>query len=127
MDHRTERISEAIREELAELIGYEMSDPRVFNVVVTDVHVSPDKRKALVRIGIQNDANPAVVLDALEHGKSFLKRELGVRLDMYRIPDLHFEVDEAAMLGGRLDHLLKRIRKGRPRESGPDPEKKALE
>ena len=29
MDHRTERISEAIREELAELIGYEMADPRV--------------------------------------------------------------------------------------------------
>ena len=27
-DHRTERISEALREELAELIGYELNDPR---------------------------------------------------------------------------------------------------
>src|ERR1700688_3697322 len=108
MDHRTERISEAIREELAELVEYEMSDPRVINVAVTDVHISPDKRKALVRFAVHEGGDAASALDALEHGKSFLKRQLGIRLSMYRIPDLYFEADPTAMLGPRLDHILKR-------------------
>ncbi len=34
----------------------------------------------------------------------------------FRIPELHFEADVATELGGRMDHLLKRIKKGRPRE-----------
>lgn len=127
MDHRTQRISEAIREEIAELIGYEMSDPRVSTVVVTDVQISPDKRRAVVRIAVPpgDDAKPA--LAGLEHGKSFLKRELAARLDMFRIPELYFEPDSTAMLGDRLQHLLKRIRKGRPRDLEVPEQKKALE
>ena len=127
MDHRSERISEAIREELTELIEYEMSDPRVLNVAVTAVHISPDKRKAVVRVAVHGGDDVAQALEALEHGKSFLKRELGVRLDMFRIPDLYFEADQTAMLAGRLDHILKRIRKGRPRDTAPGDEKKAVE
>jgi ribosome-binding factor A len=118
MDHRTERISEAIREELAELIGYEMSDPRVAAVVVTDVQISPDKRKAVVRVAVSEDGGDlGAAVQALEHAKSFLKRQLAERLELFRLPDLHFEADATAMLGGRLEHLLKRIKKGRPRDA----------
>ena len=124
MDHRTLRISEAIREEVAELIGYEMSDPRVASVVVTDVHISPDKRRAVIRVGAGPDTDSKAALTALEGAKAFLKNELAARLSMYRIPDLYFEEDSAAMLGGRLQHHLKRIKKGRPREEPDDPEKK---
>ena len=52
--HRTERISEALREELTELIGYELSDPRVASATVTGIEVSPDKRHALVRIRVDD-------------------------------------------------------------------------
>jgi ribosome-binding factor A len=41
--HRAERVSEAIREELGEIISYELSDPRIGDAVVTEVLVSPDK------------------------------------------------------------------------------------
>ena len=51
MDHRVERISEALREELTELIGFELSDPRMGSATVTEVQISPDKRHAFVRIG----------------------------------------------------------------------------
>ncbi|MGI8742733.1 MAG: 30S ribosome-binding factor RbfA [Bryobacteraceae bacterium] len=123
MDHRTERISEALREELSELIGYEMSDPRIGSAVVTDVHISPDKRHALIRVGVQSEQ--AVL--ALETAKGFLRRELGKRLQMYRIPELHFEADALAEAGDRMGHLLKRIKKGRPRDAPGPPEKKAVE
>lgn len=127
MDHRTQRICEAIREEVAELVGYEMSDPRLSSVIVTDVQISPDKRRCMVRVAVEKPADLAPALAALEHAKPFIKRQLAKRLDMYRIPDLNFEADSTAMLGDRLQHLLKRIRKGRPRETGGDAEKSSLE
>jgi ribosome-binding factor A len=114
--HRTERISEALREELTEMIGYELSDPRVASATVTGLEVSPDKRHALVRIRVDEGADASEALAALDHAASFLRREVARRLELFRVPELHFEADIATELGGRMDQLLKRIKKGRPRE-----------
>jgi len=119
MDHRIERITEAIREELAEMIGYELADPRLGSAIVTDVHISPDKRHAMVRVHVAEGADQKETLQALDHARSYLRRELANRLDVYRIPELHFEADSSGELGQKLDHLLKRIRKGRPRDPEP--------
>jgi ribosome-binding factor A len=118
MDHRTERITEAIREELSEMIGYEMADPRVGSAIVTEVQISPDKRHALVRVRLPDDSAKAAI-EALSHARNFLRRQLAARLTVYRIPELHFEADVASELGGKMEHLLKRIRKGRPRDPEP--------
>jgi len=117
MEHHTERISEAIREELSEMIGYEMADPRVGSAMVTDVQISPDKRHAFVRVRVSEDSDPKKTLAALDHARNFLRRELATRLDVYRIPELHFEADAATELGGKMENLLKRIKKGRPRDA----------
>ncbi len=116
MDHRTERISAALHEELAELIGFELHDPRIGSATVTEVQVSPDKKHAIVRVGISQDSDAAQTLAALEHATTFLRRELALRLELFRVPELHFEADTSTALGGRMDHLLKRIHKGRPRD-----------
>jgi ribosome-binding factor A len=118
--HRTERLAEALREELAELIAYEMSDPRVLDVTVSEVITSPDKRHAQVRIGLPGGADAKDALAALEHARGFLRLQLTERLQTYRIPELHFEPDVSVTLGPRMETLLKRVRKGRPRDSGPE-------
>jgi ribosome-binding factor A len=119
MDHRIERISEAIREELTEMIGYEMADPRLGSAIVTEVHISPDKRHAIVRVHVAEGSDPKETLKALDHARSYLRRQLADRLDVYRIPELHFDADSSSELGQKLDHLLKRIKKGRPRDAEP--------
>ena len=43
-------MSEAVREELTELIGFELDDPRLLDVTVTEVHVSPDGRYAHIKV-----------------------------------------------------------------------------
>jgi ribosome-binding factor A len=113
--HRTLRLAEALREELAELIAYEMSDPRVGDVTVSEVITSPDKRHAQIRIGLAGGGDPKEALAALEHARGFLRRTLSERLDTFRIPELHFEPDVSVTLGPRMETLLKRVRKGRPR------------
>src|ERR1039457_4786284 len=114
--HRTLRLAEALREELAELIAYEMSDPRVGDVTVSEVITSPDKRHAQVRIGLVGGGDPKEALLALEHARGFLRLQLSERLETFRIPELHFEADVSAALGPRMETLLKRMRKGRPKE-----------
>ena len=115
--HRAERISLALQEELDELIGYEMSDPRVEGVTVSEVVLSSDGKKAIVRIACRKDEKAQMdAVAALEHAKNFLKSELVQRLQMFRVPDMRFEVDVEAPTGGKLDFLLRRIKRGRPRD-----------
>jgi ribosome-binding factor A len=115
--YRAERVSEALREELDELIGYEMSDPRVAGLAVTQVLLSPDRKKAQVRLAMPaEEETRKQALEALEHARGFLKRELVTRLQLHRVPELYFAADLSVSLTGRLAHLLKRVKKGRPRE-----------
>jgi ribosome-binding factor A len=113
---RTERVSTGLREELDELINYELNDPRVGSVAVTDVHVSPDFRKAHVRLVLQGtEAEQAVSLAAINHAKQFLRHQLAERLQLFHTPDLEFETALPAGLGAKAPQILKRIRRGRPK------------
>lgn len=103
------------------MVALELEDPRLAGVQVTDIHVSPDLRVASVRLAIPgDDAAQERALEAIEHAKSFLKRELAFRLDLFRIPELRFEADLSAQTGSRMKQLLRRVRKGRPRELQPE-------
>lgn len=124
--HRAERVSESIREELEELIGYEMSDPRVGSATVSGVHLSPDFRHAHVQLLLQGSSEEqSATLDAINHAKQFLRRQLAERLQLFRTPDLHFEAALPAGLGDKVPQILKRIRRGRPRDQKAD-EKKTI-
>jgi ribosome-binding factor A len=115
---RSERLAETMREELDEIIAYELSDPRIDTAGVAEVTVSPDARQARVRVLMTGDPESQKhCLEALNGAKSFMRRELAQRIDLFRIPELHFEAAVSAGLGSRMDHLLKRVRRGRPREA----------
>jgi ribosome-binding factor A len=119
--HRSERVSEALREELGELIAYELSDPRIGDALVTEVLLSPNMRHAQVRLHLSKELNgQQETIRALEGARHFLRRELAKRLNLYRVPELHFEADVSAA-GDRLQHLLKRMRRGRPRDEEQSP------
>ncbi|MCL4401722.1 MAG: 30S ribosome-binding factor RbfA [Acidobacteria bacterium] len=116
-EHRVQRVSEAVREELAELIGFEMDDPRVASVSVTEVQVSPDSRHARVKVAVvgeEDDQRQA--LAALDHARHYIRHELASRLNLRRVPELHFEADRWAEVDTRIDVLLKRAKKTRGRE-----------
>jgi len=116
--HRTGRVSEAVRTELSEIISFEMEDPRLSDVVVTECHVSPDMRHAHVKIGVEaGNPQPLKALKALEHAANFLRHQLATRLGLRHTPELHFALDEHPEAPERIELLLKRARKTR----GTDP------
>lgn len=114
--HRAERVSESIREELEELIGYEMSDPRVGPATVSEVLLSPDFRRAHIRLLLSGSPEEqARTIEAITHAKQFLRHQLAERLQLFHTPDLHFEPALPAELGAKVPQILKRIKRGRPR------------
>lgn len=123
---RARRVSESLREELAELISYELNDPRVSMVDVTDVQIAPDMKKAVVQVTFTGEPQERdAAIEALEHARHFLRRQLAKRLQLFRMPELHFEAVTALGSPARVAQLLKRIRKGRPRDANPDAEPNA--
>jgi ribosome-binding factor A len=111
------RVSEAIREELSEIIGFEMDDPRLTAVDVTLVQVSPDSRHAVIKIASKGtEPQQNQVLAALEHASGYLRRELASRLQLRHVPELHFEQDKNPEADSRIDFLLRRAKKSRPRD-----------
>lgn len=103
-----------MREELNELISYELSDPRIGEAAVTEVLISPDFRHAYVRLSLHGEASEqAATLEALAHAKQFLRHQLSERLQLHHMPDLHFEAALPPALAAKAPQLLKRIRRQR--------------
>ena len=116
-NHRAQRVSEALREELGELISYELSDPRIAETTITEVLVSSDMKHAQVRLHfIDPGDKPDETLAALDRAKNFLRHQLAERLTLFRIPELHFESDVTQAGSPRMESLMKRIKRGRPRD-----------
>ena len=114
--HRHERVAEHIREELEELMGYELTDPRIGSVSVTEVLLSPDFRRVNIRLSLRGTAEEqAQTLLGLEHAKQFLKHQLTERLQLFRTPELYFEAALPAALAAKAPQILKRIKRGRPK------------
>jgi len=107
-DHsRTLRIAEQIQRELAELIRLELKDPRVGMVTLTDVEVTNDYAHAKVFFTTLGTGDQiAAATTGLNHAAGFLRHELGQRIKLRGIPQLHFIYDESVERGVRLSRLI---------------------
>ena len=115
-ERRTLRVSETLREELSEIIGFESQDPRLMAVEVTEVHVSPDGRHANIRVTLRGDAKAQKEsLAALAHAIGYFRHELASRLRLRHVPELHFERDKNPDVESRIAFLVKRTEKSRGR------------
>ncbi len=93
-----------------------MSDPRVGPASVAEVHLSPDFRRAHIRLILSGTPREqATTLDALSHAKQYLRQQLAERLQLFHTPDLRFEAALPPELGAKVPQILKRITRGRPR------------
>jgi len=104
---RSSRVAEQVQRELAELIRLELKDPRVGLVTITGVELTPDYAHAKVFYTTLADPSARQGIDAgLRRASSFLRRELGRRIRIHPLPELHFVFDESVERGDRLSRLI---------------------
>jgi len=108
---RQERVSERIHEEISDLLQKRTSDPRLTNVTVTDIEISPDLKRAKVfvsTLGDRDSRNNA--LEGLQHASGYIRRELAQRLSLRFVPELRFFLDDSWERGAHIDELLEQLR-----------------
>jgi len=104
---RPERFAEALKEEIAEVVGFEMDDPRLEAVTVTEVVVASDLRDARVYVlvrGTEEEIDKA--FKALRSAGEFVRQQVAMNLDLRFAPHVHFVRDTAEENASRVTDLL---------------------
>lgn len=118
MKRRTNRMGDLVRAELSDLLLRQVQDPRIKLVSLTSVDVTPDMRRAVVRVSaLGEEAQRLEALDALQHARGFLRTELSHRLRTRVTPELVFELDRGAEHSQRISDLLESLHDGRDESS----------
>ncbi|MGB7068306.1 MAG: 30S ribosome-binding factor RbfA [Pyrinomonadaceae bacterium] len=104
---RPERLAEALKVEIAEVVGFELDDPRLQAVTVTDVRVSDDLRDAKV-YALVDGGEPEIrqALRSLQHAATFVRQQVTMRLNLRHAPHLHFVRDTAEENASRIGNIL---------------------
>ena len=107
---RPERVADMLREEITQIVGYELEDPRLEMVTVTDVRVAGNLRDASVYVTVSGSEDEArAALTALRHAAIYVRKQLSLALGLRRAPELHFVRDTVEERGARVDQLLNEI------------------
>lgn len=120
---RPARVGEQIREDLSELIAREVQDPGVGFITITRVQVTPDLQQARVYYTTLGDQKARRDSQrGLQRAAPFLKRQLGRRLRLRRVPDLQFFFDDSIERHDRIEQILQELQAERAGAPKPDAE-----
>ena len=108
LSYRTERVNELMRRELVLLLKQETKDPRLKQVVITDVIVSRDLTSAKIFFSVDEDSIN-IVTPLLDKASGFFRSSLSKSLDLRHTPTLSFIYDTAPNTGARIDDLLSKL------------------
>jgi ribosome-binding factor A len=107
---RTAKVAEAVREEVSTTILFGLKDPRVKNVTVTRVEVSPDLRNAKVYVSVMGDEKTQrLTIKGLESARGFLQAKLAERVQIRYTPILHFHLDQGVKRSIEASRLLREV------------------
>lgn len=108
---RPERVGDQIRSELAELLSREVHDPGVGFLTLTQVRVTPDLQIARIYYTTLGDEKAQrESARALKRASPFLRRQLGRRLRLRRVPELEFFYDESIARHDRIERILQDLK-----------------
>jgi ribosome-binding factor A len=118
------RVADQIQRDLAEIIAFELKDPRVGMVTLTEVQVTPDYAHAKVYFTLLKDSKEEIkqTVDGLSKAAGYLRNQLGKRLHIHTLPQLHFVHDTSTSRGMQMSALIEQANATRAADDGEDAE-----
>lgn len=99
----------------------ELSDPRIFPSVVTEVVLAPGGKAARVFVAVTGgEEEEASTLDALTAARGFIRAQIRDRMGVRHVPELSFAIDRSARMTGRMEELLGRAAKRARKKTTPE-------
>jgi len=110
MSRRSDRVSEAIRSELSEIIRREMRDPRVALATISRVELAGDLSHAVVGLSaLGEEAERQAAIEAVTRARGFLRSQLAKRMRLRAVPELVFRLDRGAEHSQHMSDLLESL------------------
>ena len=116
------RVADQIQRDLAELIAFELKDPRVGMITISEVQLTPDYAHAKVFFTMLQD-DPAAIeqcLQGLAKSAGYLRNQLGKRLHIHTLPQLHFIHDTSTARGMEMSKLIDAANATRAKDDDAD-------
>jgi ribosome-binding factor A len=109
--NRPDRVGEAIRNELSQLLARDVHDPGVGFITLTKVTVSPDLQLARVYYTSMGDEKALRETEkALRRALPFLRRQIAQRVRLRRAPELEFFFDKSVAQHDRIEQILQELK-----------------
>ncbi|CAK8054043.1 30S ribosome-binding factor RbfA [Eupransor demetentiae] len=110
---RAGRLAQEIQRDVAEILLKRINDPRLQDVTITSVEVSGDLQIATIYYSLLSDkaSDQKKVAEGLEAASGLIRKELGSRLTVYKIPELRFELDNSIQYGDHIEALIRQLHK----------------
>jgi ribosome-binding factor A len=109
---RNVRLEGEIRSVLAELLRFEVKDPRLADVTVSTIRLSPDRSKARVYFSVIGDQERARQAgDGFAAAAPFMRHQLGQRMRLRVVPELEFLRDTSYEYGDHMERVFERLSK----------------
>jgi ribosome-binding factor A len=107
---RVLKVAEAVREVVSMSILTELRDPRIRDVTVTYVEVSPDLRQAKVHVSVMGEpSRQNLSLRGLQNAAGFLQQKIAQRIDTRYTPRLKFVLDQGVKHSIEVSQLLSQL------------------
>ncbi|WP_317201108.1 30S ribosome-binding factor RbfA [Janthinobacterium sp.] len=122
MPARGLRVADQIQRDLAEILTYELKDPRVGMITVTEVQITLDYAHAKVFFTMLKDSKEAIknTVEGLTAAAGFIRGQLGKRLHIHTLPALHFVYDSSSSRGMEMSLLIDKANSVRAADAEPD-------
>lgn len=115
---RTDRLADAIQQEMARYIQQELKDPRLGLVTVSGVELSRDLSHAKIFVSCIGSPEPnEVVVTILNRASGLLRHLLGKNLQIRILPHLRFVYDASIVEGNRMSALIDEVLGKKPKGS----------
>ena len=117
------RVADQIQKDLSEIIAFELKDPRVGMITLTEVQLTPDYAHAKVYFTLLKDSKEEVqqTLEGLSKAAGYLRNQLGKRLHIHTLPQLHFLHDISTSRGLHMSALIEQANAVRAKDADDEP------
>lgn len=117
MTQRTQRIDELLRQEIGQALEREVTDPGIGFVTITKVETSPDLSHARVWVSvIGSEERRKEAIAGLRRAMPYIRRGLGSKIRLRRIPQLEVRLDDTLVRGTRVLQIISELEAGRTPE-----------
>lgn len=107
---RAERVAQALKKEISNIIQNELKDPRIGFVTVTRVELTADLRYAKIFFSVLGDEKEQTKTRvALENATGFIRRLIAQRISLRFVPEVRFIHDRSCEYSIQIQRELKKI------------------